>query len=79
MVKKYIPNGNKRIAELPLDKTDVKRLETMLKELKKTLKKGFHGCIFPLRAIEHYKKDGSIDWVDDWELCDNWEGVRKRV
>jgi len=31
---------NKRIAELPLDKSDIKRLEETLRDLKKNIKKG---------------------------------------
>lgn len=67
-----------RITELDLDKSDIKRLEDLLKELKDEIKDRSSGLVFPLRAIEHRKKNGRIDWVDEWELSDDWDGRRTK-
>ena len=64
---------------MELDISDIARLKSLIKGLEEEKRIGGGGLCIPIRAISHLKKNGKLDWQDEWELADDWDGVRQRT
>ena len=60
---------------MDLDKSDIPRLKKLIEGLEE---QNVNGICIPIRAILHRKNTGKFDWADEWELADDWDGVRHR-